>query len=385
VSIRVLLVNSHGTDTTVGGAERHVGLLADGLAQRGFEVSALAAFPTVGEPVPGMRVLHDHDWRVSPRRRALNHLSDIAALRRRDLHAAISDARPDVVHTHNLPGITTAVWDVAAQRGAAVVHTIHDYYLLCPRVTLMRPDGSTCSPHPLLCGLRTRRLARWTDAVSVVVGVSQYVLDRHAQVFPRSRREVLRLATAERMGPLRPPSPRPRTLGYIGALEHTKGVSRLLEDAPALGAAGLRLRIAGDGRLRPDVEAGAARDDHVDYVGRVAGAEKARFFESCDIGLMPSAWAEPGGPNYAVLEWLEAGRPVLVAATGGLAEAVEHLPGCFALDPAPDGLARATAALTEPDAWADALSKVSATRLPSFADWLGAHERIYRSLAEEAR
>ncbi|MGG7377432.1 glycosyltransferase, partial [Escherichia coli] len=57
---------------------------------------------------------------------------------------AVAAARPDVVHTNNLPGVTTAIWEVSRQLGIPVVHTIHDYYLLCPRVTLQRRDGRPC-------------------------------------------------------------------------------------------------------------------------------------------------------------------------------------------------------------------------------------------------
>jgi glycosyltransferase involved in cell wall biosynthesis len=384
VSIRVLLVNAHGVDTTVGGAERHVELLAEGMARRGFDVSTLAAFPATTARDGATRVLHDVDWRERRQRRLWNHVADIASVRTRTLDAAVADMKPDVVHTHNLPGITTAVWGVAARRSAPVVHTIHDYHLLCPRVTLTRPDGTACSPSPLLCGLRTRRLARWAVDVSVIVGVSQYVLDRHAHVFPHARREVLRLATAERMLPLDPPRSAPRVLGYIGALEHTKGIVRLLAEAPALTTAGFQLRIAGDGRLRAEVGQAAADLDGVEYVGRVEGGAKERFFEECDVGLMLSTWPEPGGPNYAVLEWLEAGRPVLVAATGGLAEAARDLPGCIAVGERPGSLVREVASLAEADAWADALARVSSTPLPTFEAWLDAHERIYRTLAKGA-
>ena len=39
--------------------------------------------------------------------------------------------RPDLVHTHNIVGFSGAVWQAAKRRGLPLVHTIHDYSLLC--------------------------------------------------------------------------------------------------------------------------------------------------------------------------------------------------------------------------------------------------------------
>ncbi|HET7855673.1 MAG TPA: glycosyltransferase, partial [Gaiellaceae bacterium] len=180
---RLLLVNANGADEFAGGAERYVAQLADGIGHRGFEVEVLSAFPS--DP-RGRRVttLHEKDWRTSRSRRIANHLGDVLSVSTRKLQEAVARSRPDVVHTNNLPGFSTAIWRVAERQGVPVVHTLHDYHLLCPRVTLLQPDGTPCSPHPLLCGVRTRRLARWAGAVSHVVAVSNHLLERHAGLFP---------------------------------------------------------------------------------------------------------------------------------------------------------------------------------------------------------
>ena len=43
------------------------------------------------------------------------------------------DHAPDVVHTHNLTGVSTAIWEVCRRLDLPVFHSLHDYYLLCPR------------------------------------------------------------------------------------------------------------------------------------------------------------------------------------------------------------------------------------------------------------
>ena len=144
--LRVLLVNAHGTDPAYGGAERYAAELATGIESRGGEAYVLAAFPGASTVDAGrVRVLHGSDWRESRLRRLGNHAGDVLSRPGRELADAVAWARPDVVHTSNLPGIGTGIWEAARRAGIPVVHTLHDYHLLCPRTTLRL--GSTTSCH----------------------------------------------------------------------------------------------------------------------------------------------------------------------------------------------------------------------------------------------
>jgi glycosyltransferase involved in cell wall biosynthesis len=374
--LRILLVNAHGTDPSYGGAERYVADLAQGIAGRGGEAFVLAAFPgasTVAEE--RLRVLHGSDWRASSLRRLSNHAGDVLSRPARPLAEAIAWAKPDVVHTGNLPGIGTGIWEAAHRAGVPVVHTLHDYHLLCPRTTLRQPDGTACRPHPALCGFRTRRLARWAPRVAAVVGVSDFVLERHAQLFPNARRKTIRHAVEPPSGPVPPPPERLRVLGYIGALEAVKGVDRLLDATATLA---VTTRVAGDGRLRGRVDTAPG----VRYDGIVKGERKTAFLAGCDLGVVPSVWDEPGAPAFTVLDWLFAGRPVLASARGGLAEVRERLPGVIEIAPTAEAIRAEVMRLSDPLAWREA---VAAVRPPDVSgrtrdDWLDAHARVYEEV-----
>ena len=328
----------------------------------------LAAFPGEADAV-----LHATDWRDDRLRRLRNHAGDVLAQPDAALERAVLASRPELVHTHNLSGISTAAWAVAARHGLPVVHTLHDYWLLCPRVTLTARDGSPCSPSPLLCGFRTRRLARWAGAVRAAIGVSRFVLARHAGLLGHAALHVVRHPVLPPPAAPAPPRPVPTTLGYIGSLDRIKGVELLLE----ADLAGLRLRVAGDGRLRGRVEAAG-----IDYAGVVSGERKRAFLAHCDIGIVPSVWDEPGGPPYTVIEWLAAGRPVLASRRGGLGEALDGLPGAIGIEPTPDAITGALRSLVEPTAWAAAVAAVGPIGSPDDLDrWLDDHERIYAAVA----
>jgi glycosyltransferase involved in cell wall biosynthesis len=369
--MRVLLVNTHGADPAYGGAERYVRDLAHGLRGRGHEVVVLSAFQPKADAGIETLVLHEQDWRESRARRIRNHLDDLASKPSRQLASILAQVEPDLVHTNNLPGISTGAWEVARRAAIPVVHTLHDYHLLCPRTTLTRRDGRPCSPSPLFCGLRAKRLIRWAGGVTELIAGSEHLLRVHRGAFPTATEHVIRLPLSPPPDGAVTPSHNLTTLGYLGALSDVKGVRLLLDAAESLAASGIGLRMAGDGPLRASVEASG-----VHYVGRVDGPAKWEFLSSCDAGVVPSLWNEPSGPPYVVNEWLAAGRPVLTTKHGGLAEAIGGAVRAFT--PRPEGLVEAALGLREPRTWRAAIAALpNAARGEDAERWLDDHLEVY--------
>lgn len=379
--MRILIANAHGDDATSGGAEKLVSELGLRLQSVGVDVSLLQSFPS-REPAGSFdrRVLHPDDWRDERTRRMRNHLGDVISRPRSTLEQAVAGAAPDVVHTHNLPGMSTAVWEAARRLGIPVVHTLHDYWLLCPRTTLTRPDATPCRPSPFLCGVRTRRLARWANGVSHLIGVSQYAIDLHADLFPAAKAHLIRHPLTADLEASPPAAARPQTLGYIGSLERIKGVHLLLEAAPRLARLGIRLRLAGRGRLEDEVARAVAANRNVAWVGAVLGEEKQQFLASCDLGIVPSVWAEPGGPTYTMVEWLAARRPVLASTRGGLGEVAGTLRGSAAVQPNADALVDAVSNLLEPGRWGELVAALRPVDSEAEAEqWVNRHLAVYES------
>jgi glycogen synthase len=376
--MRVLLVNAHGVDRRWGGAEKYVDELAGGLEGRGQTVQLLSAFPSAAAQTgrPSL-TLHRTDWHDDTTRRIRNHLGDAISRPTARLREAVAAARPDVVHTNNLPGITTAIWGVSRQLGIPVVHTIHDYYLLCPRVTLQRPDGRPCCAHTTLCRMRSARLARWFPAVRDVIAISDHVCSRHEPLLSGARFHVLRHpVTPLAAEPLRPPTAAPHTIGYLGSLGHAKGIPSLVDAAPSLAKLGYCVQVAGDGPLRPLVEAASSRDELV-YVGPVDDEQRLRFIESTDLGVVPSTWEEPGAPPYAVAEWLGAGRPVLLTEHGGLGEVASIFPGAVSIGEGTQGIVSGARACRDLERWRELVDSIAPPDDAAAASWTERHLQIY--------
>jgi glycogen synthase len=381
LTVRLLQVNAHGADASHGGTEKHVELLGSDLPSRTFDVSLLSAFPTkTPDLFSRVTVLHRTHWQHDQVRRWRNHAGDLVSRPTQTLLNAVAAHEPDLVHTHNLPGISTAIWETCRRLGVPVVHSLHDYQLLCPRVTLMRPDGEPCRPHPLLCGIRQRRLARWAGAVSHVIGVSRHLLERHAGFFPAAEDHVIRNPFPRLdLDSLPPPASPPGTIGYLGNLAPIKGIRALLEARPELNRLGYEVRIAGRGPLQAEVEA-AARSEGLHYAGLVDGGAKRAFLAACDVGIIPSRWEEPGGPTHALVEWLSAGRPVLVSSRGGLAEAAELLPGAIPIEPSSTGIVEAAERLRAPDAAREASKRAGMPKPADDVDrWIAEHVAVFRA------
>jgi glycosyltransferase involved in cell wall biosynthesis len=371
--MRVLLINSNGADTTRGGAERYVGELATGLQARDVQVTVLSAFPVREDSSLPTRELHSSGWHDSRRRRYMNHAADWAAMPRHRFERILRAANPDLIHTNNLPGISTGIWESAHRLGYPVVHTLHDYHLLCPRTSLTKRDGTQCHPHPLLCGLRSRRMERWADDVRVVIGVSDSVLNRHDGFFPPTTvTRVIRPPVMPRVNQTpRPPGRRLQTVGFLGSLTQSKGVELLLEAAPMLTELGISLRIAGDGPLLDEVQG----NPDVMYAGRLEGNEVGDFMATCDAGLVPSLWEEPG--PLVIGEWLSAGRPVLGTRRGGIGEAVKR-GDVIPFDSTAADLCEAVRRLTDEEVWRRAVKAVPVIDAEGDMDrWLDQHLDAY--------
>ena len=382
--LRVLLVNAHGTPD--GGTETGIAELARALIAQGVEFSFLNAYPPADlvKAVPAT-VLHAHHWRTSASRRLASHVGDVVSWPSERLDETLAEHVPDVIHTHNLAGIGTGIWEAARRRRIPVVHTLHDYHLLCPRTTLMQKDGSEpCRPHPLLCGLRTRLLGRWVGGVRRALAVSQHLHDAHAGIFGRTETGLMRNPVRPLPRRLAPPGSELRRIGYIGALHPNKGVDVLLNALPAFEERGLVLRVAGRGSLQAAVARAARHTSALEYVGFAMDDDKLRFLESCDLGILPSIWQEPGGPTWSMSEWLGAGRPVLVSPVGGLGEVAGTYPGSISAEPTVSAILRSVDQLREQHRWASIVQELEQIDAQGVFDgWIADHLALYTQLSAQ--
>lgn len=330
--MKVAIINSLYAPYQVGGAERSVEMLAQGLVAKGMDVSVVSLHEgqnVVRETRDGVAVwrlpLRNAYWpfdlaKRTPIQRLTWHLRDMYnAAAAADLRRALLEIGPTVVHTNNLAGFSISAWSTIASLRLPIVHTARDYYLLHPNSTLF-VAGVTQDAAGLVPRLWSMVKKRAGRRVSAFVAISNYVKDIHQRNghFARSDSFVvhnsvsLPSAPAARMFA----TDTPRIFGFIGRLDPSKGVELLLDAARR--APATQWRIAGGGRPEYVAALKESAPDNVVFLGH---QDPPVFFAQVDVLVVPSMWAEPLG--RVVLEAYAHGVPVLASGLGGLADVVD--------------------------------------------------------------
>jgi glycosyltransferase involved in cell wall biosynthesis len=337
---RVLLL--HNRYRAAGGEERVVDQLEQLLGSRGHAVARLERDSSAAGAAAAARGLLR------------------GGLDEQEVAAAIRAHRADVVHAHNVhPLFGWRALAVARDAGARVVLHLHNYRLVCAIGVAYR-DGEPCTRchgRDTRPGVRLRcrgslpeaavyaaglarqqpRLLAAADAV-VTVSAAQFALLGTLGAAP-PRASVLPNAV-ERIADDSAAADGSYAL-VAGRLVEEKGFDMAVHAAKA---AGVPLRVAGEGPEEPALRALAAGAD-VHFLGRISQQELARERRGAALLLAPSR-SHDSCP-MSVVEALADGLPVLGSDRGGLPELV----GEEAVVPARDA-----------DAWTAALRQLWADR-----------------------
>lgn len=324
--MRILMVSNLWPPEVVGGAEQYAAALAGRLRSAGHEVHVF----TLGtEDRDGVSTMAPWPYpiRTAPaqpaRRRLLFHAVDVYNPRaRRSLDAVLDDVQPDVVHTHAVQGLSSVALTRPTRHGIAHVHTLHDYWLLCQRNSMVRRDGRACETQ---CG--PCRAISWirNDAArkappGVVLAVSSAIAREHERidwVAARVRVEYnpVEVVTGSRAMPRG--DGRPLTFGFLGRLGADKGIGTLLDAFRRAVPEASRLVVAGRGDYEDAVRAAGPP---VIAAGWVAADRKEALFDDLDCLIVPSEWKDPA--PIVVNEARGRGIPVIGADLGGIPELI---------------------------------------------------------------
>ena len=268
--------------------------------------------------------------------RALLPVSPIYAPRaQRALAALLAAERPDVLHLHNpYPLLSPWVVRTAHAHGVPVVQTVHNFRHVCVSGVFAR-QGRPCREcvgrawaapavrHACYRGSRAQSVVMAT-ALAAHRGTWRRV-DRFLALNPTLGRHLATLGVPDDRVVVRPnvvaDPGRHAVAGegflFVGRLSAEKGVTLLLEAwrRHPDGSLG-RLSIAGDGPLRPTVEAVAAARTDVAYLGRLDPASVTESMRRAAVVVVPSTWPEVC--PMTLIEALANARPVLATANGGL-------------------------------------------------------------------
>jgi glycosyltransferase involved in cell wall biosynthesis len=271
---------------------------------------------------------------------------------RRKFEALAEATRPDIVHLHNIyHQISPSILHSAAKLNLPVVHTLHDFKLVCPNYRLMtgRQRCERCVSgrfyhaivhrcvknsflRSILCctEMYVHRFLKTYDRVDQFICPSQFLRSKLAEFGV----EPNRMTVVPNGLSLRTYSESAATRDYIlyfGSLSAGKGLTALLQAFAEVSCArNTRLLIAGEGELKPDLEHQIASDERlskVELLGFVQGGQLRQLIQECLFVVNPSELYEICPMN--ILEAFAHGKAVLASNIGGIPELVE--PGATGL------------------------------------------------------
>ena len=237
------------------------------------------------------------------------------------------------------------IWQLAASLDLPYDVYLHDYALLCPRVTLIGADGTYCGEPPVaqcercvesfehrdlfapagVAALRRRSAALLSQA-KLVRAPSADVARRFGRHMPATAITVRPWeASKTRANPARAPlAPALAQVCVVGALNEHKGFQVLLDCARDAAIRGLPIRFTVVGHTIDDAALiGAGAFITGPYLDAERGGLIAR--QHATIGFLPSIWPEPW--CYSLTGLLEAGLPTLCFDVGAQAERVRAAGG----------------------------------------------------------
>jgi glycosyltransferase involved in cell wall biosynthesis len=324
--MKVLLVNDYATPD--GGAEVQVQLLRTALRARGHDVRLFAS--SAGGPQPG--AAEDLCFGATSALRTPLQAANPSALLR--LRRVLSRFEPDIVHVRLFLTQLSPLILAPLRTVPSIWHVVW-YQAICPRGTLLMPDGRDCDHRAGIGCTRSLRAGAWAPAMlqRALLRGRLDAFTRTITVSEASRARlaargvevagVLRNGVEER--PARPPLSDPPTVAFAGRLVPEKGADLLLRAFAALDVPDARLIVAGDGPARSRL---AALARELGVAGRVElsgaldrGALEQRL-SSAWVQAMPGRWVEPFGNAGA--EALMRGTALVATTPGGAAELVEE-------------------------------------------------------------
>jgi len=281
------------------------------------------------------------------------------------LESIFQDKRPDLVHIAHTMKLGAAAMQRCEKLGIPMIATLCDFWFICPRHTLLRPDGQCCKgpARALDClhcmqathresnfriyrkksaalGRSWFRIRHWLDlaqrpaylrhrllACRQIIALSAFAKRMYVtNGIPQSRITVLPHGLEElptHPGPSSPPDY--LHIVFIGSLVPHKGVHVLLAALQKIPKARLRCSIYGavhaDDHYHQQLMDLASQDSRIKLAGTFPPEDLWQVLDSASLLVLPSLWYE--NEPLVVKAALHRGIPVLASELGSLVDQVK--------------------------------------------------------------
>ncbi len=337
--MKVALINNIYPPYDRGGAEQVVVKIVEGLLSAGHTVVMVTSTPrneevdhhnnlTVYRIRPGNIFFYTTASQHGIMSRFLWHLFDIG-----NIYAAykikkiLEREKPDVVHTHNLMGLSFLVPWVIRQLSIRHVHTVHDVQLVEPSAMILKSQELSWRYNGFLTKVYVWIMKQLIGSPDVVLSASQFLRDFYAVrgFFPHSRIEVVRNPVTFTIGSVHLNAMSDNNIFrfiYVGQVEAHKGVANLVRAFCSLVENNVQLHIVGGGTQLDVIKTLAGNDKRITVYDRVDRKELPVLFSTMNMTVVPSLCYE-NSPSV-IFESFACGVPVLASNIEGIAELIHE-------------------------------------------------------------
>ncbi|MFZ0284385.1 MAG: glycosyltransferase [Terriglobales bacterium] len=286
----------------------------------------------------------------------------------REFTKLLQQNRPDVVHVHNtFPLISPSILWACRRERVPVVHTLHNYRLLCPGANFIR-NGKPCEDctsgsiwqsvaHGCYRGSRPQTAAvalmlsvhrakrTWTQAVDRYIVLTEFARSRFVNSGLPAEKITVKPNFVD-------PDPGKRTgtpsyALFVGRISEEKGAHTLFKAWRQL-PKHFTLRMVGDGPARAELESQATSQglSNISFTGRLPRESVIEQMKGASFVVFPSQLYE--NLPLTIIEAFACGVPVLASRLGAMQEIVsEDRTGLFFEAGNADDLARAAKRMWE--------------------------------------
>ena len=263
------------------------------------------------------------------------------------VYRKLGQFRPDIVHVHNwFFGASPSVFLAARMRKIPVVHTIHNFRILCPSAFLYDNRGPFLDSVKRLFPLkaianrvyrdsyfftfwlavctRLHYLFRTWQSIDRLVALTDnaknILINSYLKIGPDKvmvKPNFFMIPSGEQRVTIN--ASRSESLLFVGRLSEEKGIDQLLA---SFSNSIYSLVIIGDGPLRPVVEKYILHNSRVTYLGFQNNERVIEEMCKCSALIFPSVCYEQFG--LTIIEAFSCGTPVIASDSGSPVELVCH-------------------------------------------------------------
>jgi glycosyltransferase involved in cell wall biosynthesis len=250
--------------------------------------------------------------------------------------------KPDVAHVHLfMGGLTTSILKVLKDNKIPIVHTVHDYRLICPSYLFLDGNGKICEKckNGRFTNCLTNKCSGKSLSQSGVLAldayyrkyikspykyidkyifVSRFIHNKHNEYQNGIKfKSVVLHNFILNLQDIKPNNEKGKYFLYLGRLSREKGVHTLIN---AVEKANVNLKIIGNGPLLK--RKNSNQNQNIEFLGFKKGAELWDIVKNASFIIVPSEWYENN--PLSIIESYAYGKPVLGSKIGGIPEILKH-------------------------------------------------------------